>query len=150
MFGCPTHVLGTSSSFTSECLWQRFASVGTQRLAAFGQQWLLGNDLRADSFFLLRVSTNPHNSADAHLKLLIATSRARTSELHSILFLGSCNRRGLPSNGFSNNHWALSVGVTMPRRHSKQRPDSSYEGEESDQRCMNTCRQRVHDIDVTH
>ena len=43
---------------------------------------------------------------------------------------------GLPSNGFSNNHWALSVSVTIPRRHSKQRPDSSYEGEESDQRYM--------------
>ena len=47
-------------------------------------------------------------------------------------------------------HWALSVGVTIPRRHSKQRPDSSYEGEESDQRCMNSCMQRVHDIDVIH
>ena len=57
---------------------------------------------------------------------------------------------GLPSNGFTNNHWALSVSVTIPRRHSKQRPDSSYEGEESDQRYMNGGRQRVHDIDVTH
>ena len=55
-------------------------------MAAFGQPWLLGNDPRADSFFLLRVSTNPHNSADAHLKLLLATSRARTSDLHTILF----------------------------------------------------------------
>ena len=34
------------------------------------------------------------------------------------------------------DHWALSVSVTIPRRHSKQRPDSSYEGEESDQRYM--------------
>ena len=150
MFGYPKRVLGTSCSFTSECLWQRFASVGTQHLAPFGQPWLLGNDPRADSCFLLRVPTNPHNSADAHLKPLIATSRARTYDLDSILFLGSFNRLGLPSNGFSNNHWALSVGVTIPHWHSKQRPDSSYEGEESDQRCMNTCRQRVHDIDVTH
>ena len=46
MFGYPKYVLGTSGSFTSECLWQRFASVGTQRLAAFGQPWLLGNDLK--------------------------------------------------------------------------------------------------------
>ena len=75
-----------------------------------------------------------HNNAAAHLKLLLATSKARTSDLHSILFLGSFNHLGLPSNGFSNNHWALSVSVTIPRRHSKQRPGSSYEGEESDQR----------------
>ena len=48
--------------------------------------------------------------------------------------VGRFIRMGLPSNGFSNNHWALSVSVTIPRRHSKQRPGSSYEGEESDQR----------------
>ena len=40
-----------------------------------------------------------------------------------------------------NFHWALSVSVSIPRRHSKQRPDSSYEGEESDQRYMSGGRQ---------
>ena len=37
MFGYPKHVLGISSSFTSEYLWQRFASVEIQDLAPFGQ-----------------------------------------------------------------------------------------------------------------
>lgn len=46
MSGYPKHILGTSSSFTSGYLWQRFASVGTQHLAPFGQPWLLGNDPR--------------------------------------------------------------------------------------------------------
>ena len=48
--------------------------------------------------------------------------------------VGRFSRMGLPSNGSSNNHWALSVSITIPRRHRKQRPDSSYEGEESAQR----------------
>ena len=51
-----------------------------------GLMQALGIDPRADSCFLLRLPTNPHNSADAHLKLLLATSRARTSDLHTILF----------------------------------------------------------------
>ena len=46
MFGYPKLVLGTSSSFTSGCLWQLFASVGTQHFAPFGQSWLLGHDPR--------------------------------------------------------------------------------------------------------
>ena len=63
MFGYPKHVLGTSSSFTSGCLWQLFASVGTQHLAPFGQSWLLDNDPRADTCFLLEVSTSPQKTS---------------------------------------------------------------------------------------
>ena len=63
MSGYPKHVLGTSSSFTSECLWQRFASAGTQHLAPFGQPCLLGNNPRADTCLLLEVSTSPHKTS---------------------------------------------------------------------------------------
>ena len=48
MFGYPKHVLDTSSSFTSGCLWQLSVSVETQHLAQFGRGWLLGTNTRAD------------------------------------------------------------------------------------------------------
>ena len=50
---------------------------------------------------------------------------------------------GLPANGFSNDHWALRVSVAIQRRHSKHKPDSSYEGEESDQRYLTGGEQRL-------
>jgi len=83
------------------------------------------------SLFLL---TKVHDVGTSLLAAAIASSERHCSASRGEGVNGSFSRMGLPSNGFSNNHWALSVSVTIPRRHSKQRPGSSYEGEESDQR----------------
>ena len=85
------------------------------------------------------VSTNQDNASQQfHCSFETGVRKIYCTQIRPVFhtLVGRFSRMGLPSNGFSNNHWALIVSVTIPRRHSKQRPDSSYEGEESDQRYM--------------